>query len=1264
MVRARFVCAKGDLLIIYMLFINERSMKKLNIFFLLVNVLNVFMISNASSQKPELILPVGHTTFISSVAFSSDLKRLVTAAQDGTAKIWDIQTGRILYSLEGHTSGINSAVISPDNKWVLTASYDSTAKIWDLQTGKIIHTLEKHSAGVSSAFFSPDGKLIITTSLNDITRIWDAQTFNLLHVLIGHSSEIETATYHEMDDIRASISSDGKYLVTASRDGVAKIWNVQTGKLIHSLKGTGWISSVVFSAYDVFIITTSRDGTANIWDAKKGKLLETFEQVYHTATLSPDLKQLLAVNNNETAEIYDVETGEFKYDFSEDIYTFQNTSSAVFSPDGRYVATSGDPAKIWDAQTGHLLFSLKGPVPGTEAIAFSPDSKWVITTGSATMWDGTAIIWDVQSGKILRSFEGHTTETTHASFSSDGKLLITASTDDNVKLWNMETGKWLHTFKGHTNWITSATFSPDSRFAVTSSDDNSAIIWDVRTGALIHSLKGHTNEVNSAVFSPDDSLILTASQDKTAKIWDIQTGALLHSLEGNNKNISSAVFSPNGKLILTGSDDFIAKIWDAGTGKLLHSLDKQEEGIYSAGFSPDSKLIVTLSFRKHILLWDAETGNQLEDYGYQGPSVSDPNNKWIADMIFDKSVKIWDAKSGKIVETMIPGIFSVSDNNNDIYAIDRQNNRFLTQLNSKLTLSDLNTGKELLSWVAIDSTDWAVIHPSGLFDASPGAMEKMYYVQESETIELNQLKDRYYEPGLWGKVLGTNTEPLRNVSGFGKIMLPPAINLSVTNDVLNIGLENRGGGIGKYMIYINGKEVYTGNLPESGIEFRGGSVLSSTFSLKDHKYLLPGGDNEIEVKAYNGDNYIISHGKKISYDQGGAHSAEKPRIFIISIGISDYTGNLIDLRYAAKDANNISKALTIGAKTLFGADETYTFNKTTDDADRSNWPTKDNIIKTFAEVSKQAKSSDVLVVYLSGHGMNWGGQDGDFYYLTQDAYGGSSDVYSDPVIRGKTTISSSELTDLIKSVSALKEVLIIDACASGRAVENLMAKRDISSSTLRALDRMKDRIGLHIITGCAADAVSYEASRYGQGVLTYSVLEGIKGASLREEKFVDVAQLFQYCTERVPQLAEGIGGIQQPQVFSPYGESSFDIGEILSTDKPLIPLAVAKPMFLMSSLKDKETFDDVLGIEKIVDDKLRDVSSKAASSMIIFIEAKEYPEAYRIRGAYSITGDQVDITVNLFLGNEKAGSFNVKGKKSDMEKLAEEIVTKAQQIIK
>ena len=73
---------------------------------------------------------------------------------------------------------------------------------------------------------------------------------------------------------------------------------------------------------------------------------------------------------------------------------------------------------------------------------------------------------------------------------------------------------------------------------------------------------------------------------------------------------------------------------------------------------------------------------------------------------------------------------------------------------------------------------------------------------------------------------------------------------------------------------------------------------------------------------------------------------------------------------------------------------------------------------------------------------------------------------------------------MIEQVPALKQVLVLDTCASGRLVEKLTEHRDVPSSQVRALERLKDRTGLFVLAGCASDAVSYEARRYAQGLLT------------------------------------------------------------------------------------------------------------------------------------------------------------------------------------
>src|SRR6202011_2249689 len=142
-----------------------------------------------------------------------------------------------------------------------------------------------------------------------------------------------------------------------------------------------------------------------------------------------------------------------------------------------------------------------------------------------------------------------------------------------------------------------------------------------------------------------------------------------------------------------------------------------------------------------------------------------------------------------------------------------------------------------------------------------------------------------------------------------------------------------------------------------------------------------------------------------------------------------------------------------------------------------------------------------------------------------------------------------------------------------------------------ALERVKDRTGLFILAGCASDSVSYEATRYAQGVLTYSLLLGMRGAALKEDQFVDVGTLFNFAADKVPELARDIGGIQRPVIASPRG-SSFDIGQVTADDQGKIPLQAVRPLVLRVLFQDEEELTDVLGLGQSLDEVLRDASSR------------------------------------------------------------------------
>ena len=333
-----------------------------------------------------------------------------------------------------------------------------------------------------------------------------------------------------------------------------------------------------------------------------------------------------------------------------------------------------------------------------------------------------------------------------------------------------------------------------------------------------------------------------------------------------------------------------------------------------------------------------------------------------------------------------------------------------------VVITDWKADKILAELLVLDEKEWVVKNPDGLFDASSSAMKMLYYIADKKIIELDQLKDRYYEPKLLPKLLGFSDEDLRSVESLSEVELFPDVKTTIMDEELQIQLQNRGGGIGKVLVFVNGKEVAS---DARGEEINPDAENASiTFSLKDHPYLIPGEENKVEVKAYNADGYLVSRGTSVVYNPQNDEPAVKPDLYVLSCGVSDYNGNQIDLKYAAKDAEDIANALRIGGEKLFGPDRTHIYLLTTDTNNLQ--PTKSIIQKTIEDIASKANLTDLFVVYLSGHGINWGGQDGDFYYLTQEAYSASAESFGDPAIRESTTISSSELTDLIKKVPGFK----------------------------------------------------------------------------------------------------------------------------------------------------------------------------------------------------------------------------------------------------
>ena len=109
------------------------------------------------------------------LAFSPDSRRLVAGAEKNTVKIWDVQTGRVLQTLEGHSGDVWVAAFSPDpdGRWVSSAGEDSTVKLWDSHTGTLVRSIRGHTGVVSCLAFIPDSRLLVSGSRDGTVKVWD-----------------------------------------------------------------------------------------------------------------------------------------------------------------------------------------------------------------------------------------------------------------------------------------------------------------------------------------------------------------------------------------------------------------------------------------------------------------------------------------------------------------------------------------------------------------------------------------------------------------------------------------------------------------------------------------------------------------------------------------------------------------------------------------------------------------------------------------------------------------------------------------------------------------------------------------------------------------------------------------------------------------------------------------------------------------------------------------------------------------------------------
>jgi WD40 repeat protein len=582
----------------------------------------------------ELLCLRGHKDLVSCVAFSPDGRRLASANggvfTPGEIKIWDVTGGRLLRSIPGHSTPVRGLAFSPDGRQL--ASFGGGAgptglalpgevKVWDTAdgrqllcipgnepadwvyasravafsrgpgtpgqrlafvdghsvrvcdaaTGSELFSLGKHPCLVNCVAYSPDGRRLASGSSDGVAKIWDAETGR------------ENLAFHQAGGIAGlAFSPDGRRLAAAAGDNIVKVWDVTTGNEALVLRGhKDSVASVAFSPDGWRLASGSGDGAVKLWDATAAAEAVTLSRHWDSGTdvaFAPDGRKLAVAGKDRTVRVLDTTTGT-------EVLLLTGHCAAVrgvaYSPDARRLASVGDDrtVRVWDAMNGCEIFCLRGHTASIQAVAFSPDGQRLasISRGSAgggRPVRGETVIWDLSTGQKVWTVPGRTEPDSrlglaHVTFSPDGERLAT-SDGRTVRLWNADTGREILSLPRLEGLVTRIAYSPDGSRLAAASLDGSVKVWDAVTGETCLALRGRTGAVHGLTYSPDGRRLVTAAGGRSkageqlsseVKLWDALTGQEILSLRGGLSQECRVAFDRGGRR-LAASGREVVTIWE------------------------------------------------------------------------------------------------------------------------------------------------------------------------------------------------------------------------------------------------------------------------------------------------------------------------------------------------------------------------------------------------------------------------------------------------------------------------------------------------------------------------------------------------------------------------------------------------------------------------------------------------------------------------------------------------------------------------------
>ncbi len=572
-----------------------------------------------------------------------------------------------------------------------------------LQTNPMSRPIARvnHDGGVTSVAFSPDGKYVVSGSTDGAARVWDT------------ASSIEIARMNHDDSVTSvAFSPDGKYVISGSVDHTARVWDAATGQEIARITHDGTVNTVIFSSDGRYVASGSEGGNLalQVWEAATGKTVAAMDGAY-------------------------------------------SVISVAFSSDTKYVIAGGSMGnllRVWEVVTGKEVTRMTNYFTG-RSVAFSPDDKYIVSGGcDETINDrctsGTARVWEAGTGTEIARIT-YDAQINTVAFSPDGQYVISGGCDEitmsyegyvciegTARVWEANTGREISRMT-HAGDVTSVAFSPDGKYAISGSEDKTARVWEAATGREM-ARATHDDKINAVAFSPDGTLAVSGGDDRQAQVWkatrDTEISRMIHdSVEG----VLSVAFSADGKYVISigGCDEQVhisgdgtnanvcksgtVRVWDAANGREVTRMT-HESGVYVMALSPDGKYMASGSWGMTARVWEIATGREVARMAPVGGFVESvafsPDGRYLA--TGGLGLYIWEAATGREVARMAQSIDGSSLVTSEAFSPDgKYIVSGISGEDSAARVWDAATGEEIAHMNHSISVDFVAFSPDGKY---------------------------------------------------------------------------------------------------------------------------------------------------------------------------------------------------------------------------------------------------------------------------------------------------------------------------------------------------------------------------------------------------------------------------------------------------------------------------------------------------------------------------------------------------------------------